>query len=439
MRGVLFLLTLLLAWSAPPVRAQTGTGSGPPDPVPVLSLQDAVQLALGRSLALELETAELARVRAELAEAAAAGRPKVNLGAYLAVQDAPMIYYGMVEPSFYAMLPPGTTLDVNAMAMLPLFTGGLFAERVAAAEAAERAALARLGLRLREVALDVRTGYSAVVLERANLAAAERSVDEAREVLRIAQEQLEVGRAARYVVLRARAETADAEQDRNRAAAALVRTEAALKVLLAVDPAAPLAWQDELEPIAWAGTLEENLNTALSDRPDLTVARASVDEARARVAAAEAESSPQVYLTGMAEAQAPGFRRVDTGFSVGAVASLPIFDGGERRARAAAARAVVRTREIELRQRELEIRGEVLTARAELEAARANVELARAEVEEAQEELRLARLRFQVGRGLHLEVLDALAAASRARANLARNRHEAFTASANLLFVTGRY
>jgi len=86
-----------------------------------------------------------------------------------------------------------------------------------------------------------------------------------------------------------------------------------------------------------------------------------------------------------------------------------------------------------------EATGEVVTARARLAAALRALELAEREVSAAEEGLRIARLRYEAGRGIQLEILDAVAALSRARSARAEAAARTGQARADLLYATGRY
>ena len=87
---------------------------------------------------------------------------------------------------------------------------------------------------------------------------------------------------------------------------------------------------------------------------------------------------------------------------------------------------------------ELETTRQVVSNRARLAAARQNLELSAAERTKADEELRIAELRFGLGRGIMLEILDAISLAARARNDQIRAGFEWEQAYAELLFSLGR-
>jgi outer membrane protein len=73
-----------------------------------------------------------------------------------------------------------------------------------------------------------------------------------------------------------------------------------------------------------------------------------------------------------------------------------------------------------------------------LAAAEKSVEASRAGLEQAKEEFRVIRERFESGRGIQLEILDAQVALTRARFNAVSARAEYHGALAMWLKATGR-
>src|SRR5206468_2790718 len=98
--------------------------------------------------------------------------------------------------------------------------------------------------------------------------------------------------------------------------------------------------------------------------------------------------------------------------------SLPLFDAGLRRANRRTAEADQRHRQLDLERMSLEVTQQVTSALLSLGAAEQNVTTAQAGARAAQEEYQVALERYQAGRGVLVEVLDALAARTRAQTNV---------------------
>jgi outer membrane protein TolC len=126
------------------------------------------------------------------------------------------------------------------------------------------------------------------------------------------------------------------------------------------------------------------------------------------------------------------------GYSVGLVVTLPLFDGFMREhvlrtARAKLDRAVEQERIVQQR-----IARDVNNAALMLSAATKSVEASTKGLEQADEESRVVRERFQAGRGIQLEVLDAQVLLTRARFNAVNALADYHSALAMWLSALGR-
>jgi outer membrane protein TolC len=126
------------------------------------------------------------------------------------------------------------------------------------------------------------------------------------------------------------------------------------------------------------------------------------------------------------------------GYSVGVVVTLPIFDGFMREnalntakaklERAAQAEGLVRQ----------QIAKDVNQAALMLAAAEKGVEASRRGLESGDEDFRVVKERFESGRGIQLEILDAQVVVTRARFNAVSALAEYGSALAMWLRATGR-
>lgn len=437
----------LPARTAPAPTAPHTEGSGftsRPRLVGPLSGSAAVDVALAQSLRIGISREETLMATAERLMAASELGLKVSATAVGAAQDRGMIYPTApgVMPAFYAQLADRNAADFNLMAMLPLLTGGRLQALLYGAQATEKAALARQAWELLDVAREARIAYARVLLARQKLEVAGWEVEQQGENLSLVEKEYAVGRVARYQMLRASAELANARQRENDRRAELEIEQANLKATLGVDMASSFEYVDALGLPAAAGAVDNDMRQALSARADLIAARLDVTAAGQAVRAARARYAPQVFAVGMLEQMYETGRSRPSawngGYSAGVVASIPVLDAGERRAQVMRGEADQRRRGLQAQALELEVTRQVIEARTNLDAARRNVALAEEEVARAEEDLRVARLRFLAGRAIHLEVIDALATLARARLNRINALYQATVARADLLRATGR-
>jgi outer membrane protein TolC len=125
-------------------------------------------------------------------------------------------------------------------------------------------------------------------------------------------------------------------------------------------------------------------------------------------------------------------------YQVGLIASIPLSDGGLRSAqvREAQAKAVQARRELDSQR--LKADRDVRVAYANLSAADQNTRASMEAVAQAEEEHRVAKLRYDAGKGILLEVLDSLTALVRAKVNYSQALYDYSTARDDLDRAVGR-
>jgi outer membrane protein TolC len=378
-------------------------------------------------------------------EALAPFWPQLSVNGYLNEQRmAPNVYTsagGTMAPN-YQVFMADKNRDANVTAMYSLFSGGrdYYGYRAAVA----RAEAARQMLRGTEldVAMQTRLDYIAALRESENVRVTTDLMREVEERLRVTREQFEAGRVPRFYVLRDEAELANTAQmdamARSRAATALI----ALKTTLGVDLSSQIILADRLERVSTAVSVEDGIRQAGETHPELRAAVKQREAAEAEVRAAYGKYFPQVSLGFMQDwlwAKNSGESSAsDQGYSVGVVVTLPLFDGFMRENALNTAKAK-RDRAVQseglVRQ---QIARDVSQTALMLEAADKSVEASRKGLDQAEEEFRVVRERFESGRGIQLEILDAQLALSRARFNSVAALAEQHTALAMWLKATGR-
>ncbi len=230
------------------------------------------------------------------------------------------------------------------------------------------------------------------------------------DTLRLTQRRFEAGDVAELDVIRIQTEQAATEAE----VIALDRVRAELEHALAVllgEPASGFS----LAPTATARALPVIPPgvpaTVLARRPDVAAAQASLLAAQARVGVAQAAWFPRVSLTGAAGFASPElgelFQWSARSWGVGALLSLPLFDGGRREAGVQNARA-------EFDAVSAQYRGQVLNALREVEDQLSSLRLLHEQslaqgraVSAAQRASAISETRYRNGLVSQLELLDA--------------------------------
>jgi outer membrane protein TolC len=419
-----------------------------------LTLEQAVDLARQNNLRVKAAVADSRAMDSMRREALAPFWPQLSANGYFNDQRmTPNVFSsaGNTMARNFQVFNADQTRDANFTAMYPLFSGGRDYYGYKAAVARAEAARQMLGGVDVDVAMQTRVDYVAALREMENARVTAELLREVEERLRVSHRMFEEGRIPRYYLLRDETERSNVIQmdamARSRSEQALV----ALKTTLGVDLSSPITLADRLEYAPLAVSVDEGLRQAALAHPDIQAAVKQREAAQAEVRAAYGNYFPQVsvgYMYDWAwmknrawEDQAEGMRsRADTaeGYSVGVVVTLPIFDGFMRENALTTAKAKLeRARQAEGLARQ-QIAKEVTQAALMLRATGQSVEASRKGVEQAEEEFRIVKERFESGRGIQLEILDAQVSLTRARFNAVSALAEYHTALAMWLRATGR-
>lgn len=397
-------------------------------------------LALADCVAIALERHPLARGAWEAARAAAA-RVGEEKAAYYPSLDA---VAGAARTDTPDLREKGTSPESDLHAGFGvrylLLDGGLRSARVRGAEAEFLASRFRRDTTLQDVALAVETAYHERLAAQALLEVADERSRQSRTHVELARARHQSGVAARFDVLKAETEKADADLElvRVRSAVRLARGRLAQSMGLRVSESFEI---QELPPEVRReeeGEIQRLLDEAAASRPELKVALAQVEARRAEVRAAQAGHWPT--LTAGADYGVRDTERIPgrEEWWVGVGLQFPLFQGyavvrRTERAEAELARAVAE-REALLRGVELE----VWTSHARVLEAGEAIEAARAFVASATEGARVAEGMYRAGTGTILELADSLSSRTAARVRLVQAVLDRHTAVARFERAVGR-
>ncbi|WNG14177.1 TolC family protein [Cystobacter fuscus] len=412
----------------------------PPAPVQVSSWDEALQLLRQRST--ELGTA-LARVET------ASGQRRVELAGLLpTLNGSASVQYNLLGPTVALGGAPGngtggggaggggaggfTTTSplgtANVAASLPLFDLQAV-HSLRAADASRQAAEFSLGETRRQL-----TRTLAQTL--AQVAASERLAEVNRvnlrsslERLALAQRRMELGAGTRLDVIRL-------EQDAEAARAQVVSGDESLRqardalgFLLGSPQPVGLGGGLSLEELIHRGQRECRALQELQQRPDQAAARAQVEAAERQVSAARSQYLPTLQAQSSVTALTvdPGFARVPI-WNIGAVLTLPFYDGGVREGLVWQARAqedIARQAAVNV---ERSATVEVRRVRRNVDVTGEQQRIAQRARELAAENDRLTRRSFEVGAGTSQDLVVSAAALRQAELNLVVSELQFFQA-----------
>ena len=154
-------------------------------------------------------------------------------------------------------------------------------------------------------------------------------------------------------------------------------------------------------------TLDQAVAEASAAREDVKAAQARVDAARYTRQAEAAARWPSLHLDADLGTIGRDTSALDRTYAIAALVRVPVFEGGETRARVQRAQAELRIREAELADLTGSIRYDVSAALLDVRAADAGVEVADSARTLSRQELDQAQDRFKAGVASTLELVQA--------------------------------
>jgi outer membrane protein len=406
-----------------------------------LTLKDAISLAMADNITLKLANSDAKSARASESSAKAMRSPTLSTSTFATYGDTDNIVTSSpgVLPQNIMPVDPKGFADQNLTLMVPIYTGGKLELNIASAhQQSESAAYMIDGAKI-AVTEAVTEAYANAALQQSLVDAAQARLTAEDEQVRVTQQKVDAGSVAPVALLREQAEQADAKQAvlaaQNSAGLALIQ----LKTALGVSQVSEIAITDTLDnlnadPTAPA-TLADSLTQAEKNRPEMAATLKQIQSAQSAIGSAKGEYAPQIYGVAMGDAMSGSPGHLD--YTVGLTASLPLIDGGQRKADVDGAKARLEKAQEEAQQVRQQIDQDTASAWLSLQTAAAQVTSAQLGVTAAQQGYDLANLRYNAGKSVTAERLDALSALVRAQSELAQAKAARIIAHAKLNAAVG--
>ena len=412
------------------------------DPAKVYSLPELIDLAEAHNPSTRVsweraraQAASLGVARSELYPtlAAAALSQTARQEAFFGSR-----FYGQVVQDFQV------ELDLN----YTVFDFGVRSGRINAAKAQVLAANFAFNDTHRQVIYQVQQAYYRLLSSMGQEDSARASLSNAQAVRQAAEDRLAHGLATLPDVLEARSATAQAEYDLQAIVGAeeIARGDLATAVGTSATTGIRVEPLDQMPtPESIGGTVDQAINRALGQRPDLMQQVARIRSATARVKEARAAYYPALSLNvspsvpSLYGMQSP-FPWAHTADLVGSVRfnlTWTIFDGGARKDRVAEAQAEVHAAEAQSNVKRNEIADEVWAAYSNLNTAFRQRQAAIALLESASQSYNAALESYNSGVRNLLDVTAAQRTLAQARSADVVARTQVLTAFAELAFRTG--
>ena len=417
------------------------------DTAQLITLEQAIELALKNNRDIQEARLQVERSKAELRQQQAALYPNLDLTGGLTygnslfldstiqqrinqdVEDATADNPNITEDAARSLAEDrfanASSSSFNFTSGLSLnydiYDGGLRGASIRAAQKQLRSTELNLETIVEQTRFESARDYYDLQNSDAQVEIQEAAVEDALQTLRDAQLLERAGLGTRFDVLRAEVELAQARQRQTTAIANQNIARRQLAETLSVSHSTELATADAVEEAGtWNLELAETIVQAFKNRAELEqlLLEREINQEQRTIALSGIRPRLTANANYSVDDDFEDDFDISDRYSVGVNLQWRLFDGGAARAGAEQEEIDAQISETNFANQRNQIRFAVEQAYFQLESNQNNIQTATREVELAQESLRLARLRFQAGVGTQTDVIDAQTQLTTARGNL---------------------
>lgn len=380
-----------------------------------MTLDDAIERGLASNIAALLADANTGVAAGKRWQALSALLPHASIQASLVRQKINLAAFGFSAPGFPDLIGPFNVFDGRVGVSQAIVDLAAFdkaraeAGRLAASRHDERDARRLVALVVTHLYLNAVASSSRIEAGRAELAAA-------RALAGLADDLKAAGLVPRIDVLRAQVQLEGAEQRQIALENTFEKDKLVLAQALGLSPlSASFTLADKLGYAPTAPlTVDQALFQARDARLDARAARARVEAAETALRAEREARLPTVHLHADYGSIGNTLDQAHPTFAVGAVVSVPLFDGQLTHGRIVEADGDLRRARAEADELDRQVSVDVQSALLDLGAAQRQVTVAEHTVQLAAEQQTQAADRFKAGVANNVEVVQAQAAVAAA-------------------------
>lgn len=410
---------------------------------PVLTLQEAVDIALTQHPSLRVGQAGVEAARQRVRQQVAGYLPSGRYTYVYSRQQRPVtaavggVNVGDEQQQRRASAQLFNFHSTNVGLSQLLFDFGRTLDSIRAAQASLEASRADLETTKQIVIFNTKQAYYSVLATQRLFQVAEETVKQTQRHVEEAQARFEVGLAPRFDVTQAQVQLSNAVLNRVTARNNVALARETLRTAMGITGPFVLTLVDTLERGALVFDDEALLSQAYANRPELRSLQAQERSALKNVSALRKQYLPSI--AGSAQYNWTGREYpLQEGWYWGVTLTVPLFDDILTAAQVGEAQANVQgiqAQEEDLRQQiALEVRQSLLSLHEAVESIRVSEQT----LVQAQENLELAEGRYSAGVGNIIEVTDAQVSLASARANNVQALYTYKTAVAELERAVGQ-
>ncbi len=442
MRKTAFLpiLTILAVLAPAVLSAQE------PKPTVVLTVEEAVAMALQQNPFHLASREKIAQARAGVRQAVSGFLPTLN------AQGSDTLDEKLFVLEFPSMVPgePPTRMSIDftkdyQMAFsfgLPLYAGGRLTAGYRQANYGLKASQESVRLSEQETILEAKRAFYGYLLAKEFSAVAEEGLALAEKFMENVKNLHAVGMASKFDLLRSEVQLANLKPQAIRARNSVDVAALGLKTVCGIDLDVPVEVKGELVAPPLDAEARDVVAEALAQRPEIRQLDYQRRMAGESLKIARGSVLPTLALGGQYSVWADALNlRKGTWqnyYTISLSLSLPLFNGFESRARIGQSKAALRELDWTRKGLSNAIAFEVRQSVLNLNQARETLLSQEKNVEQAREAVRIAELNYAEGLATNLDVSTAQVALSQARTNYSQALYDCVISQAQLEKAVGR-
>ena len=400
----------------------------------------AVEINLDKAIEMALKTNPTVKISEAESSVALAQKDEAKASRWLSIdythKTARGGYYDP-DPSSSQYAPRNSHTN-GFTASIPLYTGGKLSGTIEQAVQNYKSSEYGVDESYQAVKLSATNGYYAVLQAIDTVKLSKDSVERLSAHLQNVQAQYDVGVVAKVDVLRSQVELANAEQNLIKAQNAYDLAVADLNNIIGLPHGTDLNVTESLQYNKYDNPMENCINFALANRPELFQAEAGIEAAKAAVKVAKSGYMPQVAASASNDWSSTSWPGDDNqNWGVGVSVSMNVFDSGVTAAKVNASEASLYKAEETYRQTKDSVQLDVRNNYLSLREAEKRIATSKVAVDSAEEDYRISQLRYQAGVGTNIDVMDAQVALTQAKNNYVQALYDYNTSSAALAKAMG--
>lgn len=403
----------------------------------VLSLEQAVQVALQNNPRLKAAESRIGQAEARVGAAKAAQGFHLNLQS-TAIRSGPEVSFSLAPfATGDVVVSPKFRYSHSLRLQKNFYDGGRRSAQQNIAAIGLEVARRSWQQTRDDITREAKIAYFEVLRARRLRDVGRETLQAAEEHLRVTKARFQAGVAAKFDVLRSEAEVEETRQTLIDDEALVEFAESQFNTVLGRPLTTPVNIASLEEMPVVDVTLEKALETAHTRRPELLALQQQVSIAQQQIRAARSGWKPNLdMVSNYDRSKATAFQK-STSYAITAILTVPLFDSGLARSQVAEAHKSLEETEQNVESVRQRVELEVKQAYLNLSRARQRRVTAEKQLAAAAESLRVSEVRYQAGVGTNVEVMDARVAWTRAQWNQVNALYDYLVALAQLEHAMG--